>query len=213
MSPSMRYSKRFIPASWLASRINFGGLPRATRRIAAILMLAGASVPVCAQTYTVGGSISTLGASSGLQLRLDSTFQCLADNHYFVISSTDTNDCFTSPNFTKCCSNSIKATSSDGISHVTCTCGVVIIPQPLEIGSVDSTSQTINVPANATTFSFSTALSPGSPYAVHVATQPGAPASVCSTGNNAGTVANANVAGVAVACGNRIFKYGFDPTG
>jgi hypothetical protein len=52
---------------------------------------------------------------------------CIPDNGVFTIMSTDTNDCFTPVNFHMCCSQSIKATASDGISTVTCTCGTVVI--------------------------------------------------------------------------------------
>ena len=52
---------------------------------------------------------------------------CIPDNGIFTLKSTDTNDCFQPVNFNKCCSKSIKTTASDGISTVTCTCGVVVI--------------------------------------------------------------------------------------
>ncbi len=52
-------------------------------------------------------------------------------------------------------------------------------------------------------FTFSTSLASGSAYAVTVQTQPSSPAQLCTVSNGNGTVANANVTNVTVACTNK----------
>ena len=64
----------------------------------------------------------------------------------------------------------------------------------------DNGGNNLTVPANATSFTFSTALASGSPYSVTVLTQPPSPAQNCSVADGSGTVGSANVNGVQVAC-------------
>jgi 6-phosphogluconolactonase (cycloisomerase 2 family) len=64
----------------------------------------------------------------------------------------------------------------------------------------DNGGDTLTVPANATTFTFTTGLTTGSAYAVAIATQPTSPAQVCSLANASGTIASANITNVAVSC-------------
>jgi beta-lactam-binding protein with PASTA domain/N-acetylneuraminic acid mutarotase len=62
----------------------------------------------------------------------------------------------------------------------------------------DNGADTISVAANATAFTFATALASGAPYAVSVKTQPSGQSCVAS--NASGTTATANVTNVTVAC-------------
>ncbi len=64
----------------------------------------------------------------------------------------------------------------------------------------DNLGNNLTVPANATSFTFSTALASGSAYSVTVLTQPPSPAQNCSVTDGSGTVGSANVASVQVSC-------------
>lgn len=64
----------------------------------------------------------------------------------------------------------------------------------------DNGGNTLSVPANATTFTFTTGLMTGAAYDVAVSAQPSSPAQVCSVANATGTIAAANVSNVAVSC-------------
>jgi glucuronoarabinoxylan endo-1,4-beta-xylanase len=64
----------------------------------------------------------------------------------------------------------------------------------------DNGGNNLMVAANATSFTFSTALASGTPYSVTVLTQPSDPAQNCSVTNGSGTVASANVTSVQVTC-------------
>ena len=57
----------------------------------------------------------------------------------------------------------------------------------------------LTVAANATSFTFATAIASGTAYSVTVATQPGSPAQTCTVSNGSG-MASANVTNVAVSC-------------
>jgi glucuronoarabinoxylan endo-1,4-beta-xylanase len=64
----------------------------------------------------------------------------------------------------------------------------------------DNGGNNLTVAADATSFTFSTALASGSPYSVTVLTQPSNPAQNCSVTNGSGTVASENVTSVQVTC-------------
>ena len=64
---------------------------------------------------------------------------------------------------------------------------------------VDNGTDTLTVAANATSFTFNTAVAKGGAYAVTVGTQPTNPGQTCTVTNGSGT-ATANVTNVAVAC-------------
>jgi len=64
----------------------------------------------------------------------------------------------------------------------------------------DNGGNNLTVPANATSFTFSTALASGSPYSVTVLAQPPSPAQNCSVADASGTVGSANVTSVQVGC-------------
>jgi 6-phosphogluconolactonase (cycloisomerase 2 family)/environmental stress-induced protein Ves len=64
----------------------------------------------------------------------------------------------------------------------------------------DNSADNLTVAANATTFTFATALQVGAAYAVSVATQPTNPAQVCTVGNGSGTIGISNVTSVTLNC-------------
>jgi len=64
----------------------------------------------------------------------------------------------------------------------------------------DNAGDNLTVAANATSFTFATALAPGAPYSVSVLTQPTQPAQRCKVSNGAGSIANGNVTTVALTC-------------
>jgi 6-phosphogluconolactonase (cycloisomerase 2 family) len=64
----------------------------------------------------------------------------------------------------------------------------------------DNGGNNLTVTADATSFTFSTALAGGAAYAVSVSTQPSSPAQVCTVASGSGTVASSDVASVAITC-------------
>src|SRR5271166_4989187 len=67
----------------------------------------------------------------------------------------------------------------------------------------DNSGNNLTVSANATTFSFTTAITSGSGYKVTVLTQPSSPAQSCAVTGGSGT-ATANITNVSVTCTNTI---------
>ena len=65
----------------------------------------------------------------------------------------------------------------------------------------------LSVASGATSFTFSTAVAPGSAYNVSVLTQPSGPVQVCTVTNGSGT-ANGNVTNVQVACSTTTYTIG-----
>jgi hypothetical protein len=163
-----------------------------------------------AANFPVGGSVQHL-LGNGLQLKLVDSAGCLADGTSFTLHSTDTNDCFTPTNFTKCCSQSIRFTASDGISTVTCTCGVVIIPSPesSDQKAVDAT-QLIALNAGASAFAFPTPIADISNYSVSIAQQPSTPSQRCAVSRAAGIVNGQSITNIYLNCADAIFADGFD---
>ena len=168
--------------------------------------LAFAPAAFAAGPFKVGGMVSGL-QGSGLVLSLDYQNSCIPDNGTFTLQSTDSNDCFSATNVNRCCSQSVKSTVSDNISTVTCTCGVVVVGFA---NLANSSNQTVDVPANATSYTFPQLIEDGT-YTVSVMTQPSAPAQFCSIQNSAGTVNEADVANANVVCSALAVKLqGFD---
>ena len=64
----------------------------------------------------------------------------------------------------------------------------------------DNGGDALSVPANATTFTFTTAVVSGNPFNVAVMTQPGKPSQTCVVANAAGTITGNNITNVAVSC-------------
>ncbi len=72
----------------------------------------------------------------------------------------------------------------------------------------DNGGNTLAVPANATAFTFTTAIASGGTYAVTVSAQPSSPTQNCVVTNGSGTVGSANVTNVGVACTTNSYTIG-----
>ncbi len=176
--------------------------------IAACLMLGTAGL-AHGQSYHVNGTASGV-IGSGLQLFVSYSSTCLDDNQSFTLHSTNTDDCTSTANLKKCCSNSIKSTATDGISKVTCTCGVFIINAvPKLLAETDSTLTT-SIPKNGTTFAFAGAIPDISAYVVGIQTEPMNPIETCTIANGAGVMNGKDVMNVMVTCSDRIFRGRFE---
>ena len=56
------------------------------------------------------------------------TQSCIRSGNSFTIPSTDTNDCFTPTNLSRCCDRAIRSVSFTPPNTVTCTCGLTVLP-------------------------------------------------------------------------------------
>ena len=168
-----------------------------------LALLAMFSLGAFAQTHSVGGAVSGLGAN-GLTLTMSYTAPtCLADGSVITFHSTDTNDCFLPSVTSQCCSNSVKFTSFDGISTVSCTCGVAVIPRGIGLDTSPLT-QTVTIAYGSSAYQFPSPLVTGTTYGVAITTQPINPLQTCSLVNTSGSIAGANVNNVNVSCFNTL---------
>ncbi len=72
----------------------------------------------------------------------------------------------------------------------------------------------LTVPANATTFAFSTKIASGATYAVTVQTKPTTPTQTCTvTANGSGTVGGGDISNVSIACTTNNYSIGGTVTG
>ena len=161
-----------------------------------------------AASYHVKGLVSG-DIGTGLTLQLTTSATCLADNATFTLHSTDTNDCFNPANYTMCCSQSIKKTAFDGVSTVTCTCGIIVIGRPNLIDLADDT-QTLVVAKNATSFAFPTAVPDTYAYVVSIIAQPTGPIEKCTISFASGVISGADTTAARVVCSDRIFQGTFN---
>ena len=74
-------------------------------------------------------------------------------------------------------------------------------------------TESLPVPAGASSFVLSTPVASGAAYAVTVTTQPTTPSQICTVSNGMGTVGNGNVTNVNVTCARRTFTVGGTVTG
>jgi len=108
-----------------------------------------------------------------------------------------------------------------GITDVAITC----VPRTFTVGGTitgltgtglvlqNNAGDNLTVPAGATTFTFTTPVASGSPYAVTVLAQPTAPTQTCTIATGSGTVSAADVASVAITCATKTFPLGGTITG
>jgi hypothetical protein len=178
-------------------------------RLTFALLLLSSSAFVNAQSYHVKGTASGV-IGSGLQLFVSYSATCLDDDQSFTLNSTNTKDCTTSANIKKCCSQSIKFTAFNGISTVTCTCGVIVVGRLPNLLSETDTTITTSVPKNATTFAFASAIPDISAYVVGIQTAPTNPIETCTIANGAGVLNGKDITNVAVTCSDRIFRGTFN---
>ena len=184
------------------------------KQVAARLLLACvatvASFAASAQTYSVGGAVHGL-IGQGLQLQLSYTTSCLADGQVFTLHSTDPNDCFAPSNIAKCCSQSIGMTTFDGLHTVTCRCGITPVVQAiLPSQPNDAGTETLNVPAGATAYTFFVPIPDISNYSALVQTQPTAPVQLCRFAAPSGVINGHAITNLDLDCSDRIFANGFD---
>src|SRR5271155_2005982 len=71
----------------------------------------------------------------------------------------------------------------------------------------DNGGNNLAIAANGS-FTFSTAIATGSPYAVTVISQPASPTQTCAVTSGSGTVASANITTVAVSCTTPTYTIG-----
>src|SRR5262249_53731058 len=110
------------------------------------------------------------------------------------------------------------AMGTENVTNVTVTCS----DQPFTLGGsvsgltssglqLSNGTDTVQIPANATTFTFPTAVAYLGNYTVAVATQPAG--LTCSVSNATGTMPAANVSTVTVICSLRSYSIGGGITG
>lgn len=184
-----------------------------------------------AATFTVGGTIAGL-SGTGLVLR---------DNggDDLVIPAGATSFTFTTPvatgsayavtvltqpsSPTQACTVT-GGTGTVGASNVT-TVAITCVFDAFTVGGTitgltgtglvlqNNAGDDLTVPAGATTFTFSTAVPSGAPYAVTVLTQPTSPSQLCTVEAGAGTVTAAGITDVAITCVPATFTVGGTITG
>jgi hypothetical protein len=159
-----------------------------------------------AADFTVGGSISNL-VGNGLVLSLDTQLACIASGNISSVTNSPaaggTSQCQITAT-EQCCSlsssNFMSTTNPDGTINCTVVCGIIVGRPGGTSPAAPTATQTVSPAANATSYTFGTAVPDGSAYTVSVVTQPSGPAQVCSVANATGTVSGANVTNADVTC-------------
>ena len=170
-------------------------------------------------TYTIGGSVSGLGAGNSVVL-LNNGGDALTRNANgsFTFATPLANGAAyavtvgTQPVGQTCSvSNGTGTVASANVTNVAVNCvnvptytiggSVSGLVTGKTVGLLNNGGDALTVNANGS-FTFATALTSGSAYAVTVGTQP--VGQVCTVSNGTGTVASANVTNVAVSCVNMI---------
>ncbi len=169
-------------------------------------------------TYSIGGSVSGLtgtglvlqdNAADNLTVAANATsFKFTTaiaggDPYSVTVLSQPTN-----PSQTCAVSQGSGTVASSNISSVSITCksnaftvgGTISGLKGTSLVLQDNSGDNLTLTAGATSFQFSTALLPAAAYSVTVLTQPSKPAQFCTVTNGSGTVANANVTNIAIAC-------------
>ena len=165
------------------------------------------------ETFSLGGTISGLGARSGLILKNGTDSRSVAANATSFVMPTPVSFDSTYAVTVQSAPSGLTCTTSRGagtmpagnVSNVAVTC---IVQTHTVGGSVSGLttaglvlangSDTFAVAANATSFTMPTGVATGSNYNVTVKVHP--PLESCSVTNGAGPVAGANITNVAVAC-------------
>ena len=177
------------------------------------------TVNCTSNTYTIGGSVSGLGAGNSVVL-LNNGGDALTRNANgsFTFATPLANGAAyavtvgTQPVGQTCSvSNGTGTVASANVTNVAVNCvnvptytiggSVSGLVTGKTVGLLNNGGDALTVNANGS-FTFATALTSGSAYAVTVGTQP--VGQVCTVSNGTGTVASANVTNVAVSCVNMI---------
>lgn len=205
-------------------------LPRASGPFAACLLLAACggggsasappvTVPPAAVTYTLGGTLSGLAAATSLTLGTAAGERLtLGANGAFVLPGTLAQGAaYTVRVVTAAAGQTCTVANGSGtvaaanVSNVAVTCTPIAVPPPsyalggtlsgLPAGAavtlLNAGGDPLTVAANGS-FTFATRLTGGTAYAVSVGTPPSG--ANCTVSGGSGTVAGADVAGVAVSC-------------
>ena len=167
--------------------------------------------PTPASTYTIGGTIAGL-TGTGLVLQNDGgnnlTVSASATSFTFAtaVPSGGGYDVtiLTQPSGQTCVVSSGSGTASATVTTVTIACtspdtisGTITGLTGTGLVLQDNGGNNLTVSANATSFSFSTAVNSGGAYSVSVLTQPAGES--CTVSNGSGT-ATANVTNISIAC-------------
>ncbi len=180
------------------------------------------------QTYTIGGTVSGLTASSGVVLQDNGgddlmvaanatsfTFatKVAASGAYAVTVKTQpTNETCT-------VTGGSGTVGSSNVTTVSVACTSTTTPTFTIGGGIkgltgsglvlqDNGGDNLTVPAKATSFTFPTKVASGLAYAVTVKTQPSSPAQTCTVTSGSGTVGTGNVTNVSIACATQAFTIG-----
>jgi hypothetical protein len=180
----------------------------------------------CATTYLVGGTITGL-SGTGLVLRNNGgddltvppnatsfTFPTpvASGQPYAVTVATQPSN----PAQTCTVANGSGTVGSANVTSVSVSCttnaytvgGTVTGLSGTGLVLRQSGGDDLAVPANATTFTFSTPVASGQPYAVTVFAQPTGPSQTCAVTNGTGTIGSANVTNVMVTCTTNTYSVG-----
>lgn len=178
------------------------------------------------KTFTVGGTISGL-AGTGLVLQDnagDNLTVAAGATSFTFATPIDSGKPYavtvlaqpTAPAQTcTVASGSGTATAAD-VTSVVITCATKTFPVSGTINGLagtglvlqDNGGDNLNVPASATTFTFTKPLASGSAFAVTVLTQPSSPAQSCVVSGGTGTIGNAPVTSVVINCAADKFTIG-----
>ncbi len=176
------------------------------------------SVACTTNTYTVGGSVSGLavGNSVVLQNNGGDALTVSANGSFSFSTPVNDGDTYavtvstqpTSPNQTCRVSNGSGTLAGSNITNVSVACTTNTYTVGGSVSGLTAGNSVVlqknggddlTVSANGN-FSFATALTDGSSYAVAVSTQPTTPIQQCTVSNGSGTVAGAEVSSVVITC-------------
>ena len=174
----------------------------------------GTSPPPSAGAYSVGGSVTGLGAGKTLILQNSGAddLSLNANGSFVFVTRLDSGVPYavtvkTQPSGQRCSVTQGTGTATANVSDVQVRCENLAAATFTVGGSVSGLAGTVVLQNNGGDdlsvasnggFTFGTALAGGAAYAVTVKTQPAGQA--CSVRNGTGTVASANVGSVEVAC-------------
>jgi hypothetical protein len=177
------------------------------------------------RTYTVGGTVSGL-TTAGLVLANGSDTQSVAAGatSFTLPTGVAYGSAYkitvtTQPAGLTCSVANASGTVSGTVTNVAVTC----TDQPSTVGGsikglgsatglvLVSGTEKYAVPADASSFTFSTPRSPGDAYAVSVESQPGG--LTCSPSRNAGTMPAQSVTDVSIVCSSQAYSIGGTITG
>ena len=172
--------------------------------------------PPAPQTYSIGGTVSGLSGVAVLQNSLGDDLTISANGNFAFATALATGSAYSitvktqpsSPTQTCVVGNATGSVAGAAVTTatVTCTTNTYVVGGTLTglAGSglvlQDNAGDDLAVAANATSFTFTTAVASGATYSVTVKTQPTGPAQTCVVSSGSGTIGSAAVASVVVTC-------------